>query len=578
MVGRRPRVAHALILFMLVLSSVPLGIPGVQAIPSNWLNQDWADDGQFGCTLSRDGDGRWRDDGAWYRADASRTEGDDHDSRLITDVINVGDAGFTLSFDFDYLGDNDGTVDIGQIIIVKVFSSGFTSCTDNESCQNDATELADSDSVIWCRFDNDFGFGETIEVPASKASGDIRLMFRYYNDAFRGWDSGYWKIKNINVDVAPAGDTEPPTTTIDVNAEPTCHPDWDESPATVTLSAVDNPARGASGVAATYYRVDNGPTQTYSGPFQVTGDGVHTIEYWSTDNAGNEEAHRTQTIRIDSTAPASSIDVGSPQWTSNHWYVSSLTPFTITSSDDGSGVASIEYRVNGGAWTAYAGAFTLDGPDGPYTVEARATDVACHDEEPPVSVDVFLDNTEPTVTIVEPTAVAASDPTGAEQVLEENCGTAFSESVCGTATGQSTPSPPPAVQQGVPTATSTADGACRMALAAGACDATTGAASQAADQIVSGENQTDAPDGTTVVTGTTTVVAEIEDPVVNGGASEVAYAQFYVDGILRHTDSTAPYEWEWDTSQESQGNHELKVVGYDHVENAGQQTLVVTVL
>ncbi len=566
---------------MLLLTTMPLGAPGVEALPTEWLNQDWSNDGQFGCTISRDGDGRWYDNSGWYRADASRTEGDNHDSRLITDVIDVGSDGFQLSFDHDYLGDNDGTIDVGQIIVIKVFNSGFTSCSVNERCDSDASELADSDSVIWCRFDNSFGFGTTIDVPASKASGTIRLMFRYYNDAFRGWDSGYWKIKNINVEAAPGQDTEPPTTTIQVDADPTCDADWVEDPATVTLSAVDNPASGASGVADTFYRVDGGATRTYSGPFQVTGDGVHTVEYWSTDNAGNEEAHQTETIRIDSLAPTSQIDVGTPQWTSDHLYVSSATPFTVSSDDDGSGVASIEYRINGGDWTAYAGAFMLDGPDGEYTVEARATDVACHDEEPPASIDVFLDNTEPTVHIVEPIAVAdPTDPPNPDETIDETCSGAFSEGVCGGVPDTGLTQPPGIGDPtAATTATTAADDTCRMIFAGAACDATTGAAAAAAEEnLGSGDEETDAPDGTTVVTGPTTVVAQIEDPVVNGGASGVAYAEFYLDGVLRHTDTTAPYEWDWDPSGDGQGDHELKVVGYDNLGNAGDETLIVVVL
>src|SRR5947209_7188598 len=72
---------------------------------------------------------------------------------------------------------------------------------------------------------------------------------------------------------------------------------WYGGPVTVTLSATDNP--GGSGVAASYYTVDGGATQTYSGPFSVSGDAIHTVSYWSVDRAGNEEQpHPTQSIQI----------------------------------------------------------------------------------------------------------------------------------------------------------------------------------------------------------------------------------------------------------------------------------------
>lgn len=54
---------------------------------------------------------------------------------------------------------------------------------------------------------------------------------------------------------------------------------------TVSLLAGD----ATSGVKATYYRIDYGLWITYVGPFTLTGTGSHTIEYYSQDNAGNNE-------------------------------------------------------------------------------------------------------------------------------------------------------------------------------------------------------------------------------------------------------------------------------------------------
>ncbi len=54
-------------------------------------------------------------------------------------------------------------------------------------------------------------------------------------------------------------------------------------PVTVTLSAT---ATSGFTIANTYYQIDNDPQQTYSAPFPVTGEGTHTVKYWSVDNAG----------------------------------------------------------------------------------------------------------------------------------------------------------------------------------------------------------------------------------------------------------------------------------------------------
>ena len=66
-------------------------------------------------------------------------------------------------------------------------------------------------------------------------------------------------------------------------------------PVTITLSAT---AFGGTTVAQTYYQVDSGPAQTYSAPFQVSGDGIHAVRYWSTDSSGAYETPRTTTFEI----------------------------------------------------------------------------------------------------------------------------------------------------------------------------------------------------------------------------------------------------------------------------------------
>ncbi len=63
------------------------------------------------------------------------------------------------------------------------------------------------------------------------------------------------------------------------------------NPTIVTLSAS---ATEGYTVANTYYKVDGGVQQIYTSPFTVTGDGEHSIEYWSVDNSGVQEAHFTE--------------------------------------------------------------------------------------------------------------------------------------------------------------------------------------------------------------------------------------------------------------------------------------------
>lgn len=75
-------------------------------------------------------------------------------------------------------------------------------------------------------------------------------------------------------------------------------------PTTVTLTAS---AAAGYNIAHTYYKVDDGPQQTYTNPFTVTGNGNHTIDYWSVDNSGAQEQVQTQTFTIVTTHNISGI-------------------------------------------------------------------------------------------------------------------------------------------------------------------------------------------------------------------------------------------------------------------------------
>src|SRR5438046_9205894 len=67
------------------------------------------------------------------------------------------------------------------------------------------------------------------------------------------------------------------------------------------------PARGdRRGVASTTYRIAGGGPQTYGSPFNVSGDGNHTMSFGSIDRASNAELEKEATFRIDSAAPVTS--------------------------------------------------------------------------------------------------------------------------------------------------------------------------------------------------------------------------------------------------------------------------------
>jgi hypothetical protein len=141
----------------------------------------------------------------------------------------------------------------------------------------------------------------------------------------------------------------------------------------VSLSAAD----GGSGVAAIRYTTDGSdPTAAsplYTGPFTVSS--TTTVKFRAWDNAGNVEATNSQLIRIDTTAPTSSIACDGSACSSSA-YAADVS-VTLSASDADSGVSVIRYTLDGSdptaSSTAYSGPITVSETT---TVKYRAWDEA----------------------------------------------------------------------------------------------------------------------------------------------------------------------------------------------------------
>jgi len=99
-----------------------------------------------------------------------------------------------------------------------------------------------------------------------------------------------------------------PTTTHDYDDK------WHVTDFTITLTAVDY----ESGIAETYYRINDGPVKAVSvdGQPLITTEGANnTLEYWSVDNVGDEELpHKVLTgIKLDKTIPTIGIPSRIPE-------------------------------------------------------------------------------------------------------------------------------------------------------------------------------------------------------------------------------------------------------------------------
>jgi beta-lactamase superfamily II metal-dependent hydrolase len=77
-----------------------------------------------------------------------------------------------------------------------------------------------------------------------------------------------------------------------------------------------------------------------------------------------------------------------------------------------------------------------------------------------------------------------------------------------------------------------------------------------------------APLAGATVSGTTSVTASASD---NVGVTKV---EFYLDGVLKSTDTTSPYSWSWGTTTATNGSHSLTSKAYDAALNVGTSAAV----
>ncbi len=238
---------------------------------------------------------------------------------------------------------------------------------DNYVCSLDGSAQSTiSGTTNWAHLQIVVGSGShTMEWSFSKNSANSR------ND-----DCAY--LDKVFLSTGGGGDVTPPLTSMMLDGT-MGNNGWYRSSVTVSLSASD-----ASGVTATYYRLNGGSWQTYGTPFSVSADGSTQIEYYSVDTESNTETAQSSTVKVDRTAPNTS---------------SSLSTYTVTltPSDATSGVHRTFFRVDGGSWSLYSAAFSA-GTSGQHTVEFNSTDNAGNVEgTKQISVGT-ADTTPPTTT------------------------------------------------------------------------------------------------------------------------------------------------------------------------------------
>ena len=342
------------------------------------------------------------DGGASTTVDAASTQ-----VTIAAPADHSNDGVHTLSF---YATDNAGNQETAQSATVKIdttppvaVASGYDSAWHDSPVQVTlaATDNSGGSGVKSITYSIDGAAPTTVATastqvtvaaPADHSNDGVHTLSYYATDNAGNQETA----QTVSVKI----DTTPPTTTVS-GADDL----WHAQPVTVTLSASDN--SGGSGVKSITYSIDGGASTTVAtastqvtvaAPADHSNDGVHTLSYYATDNAGNQEAAQSVAVKIDTTSP---ITVASGY--DSAWHDSPVqVTLTATDSVGGSGVKSITYSIDGGASTAVDAAstqVTIAAPadhsnDGVHTLSFYATD---NDggQEVAQSVSVKIDTTSP---------------------------------------------------------------------------------------------------------------------------------------------------------------------------------------
>jgi hypothetical protein len=240
------------------------------------------------------------------------------------------------------------------------------------------------------------GFGSALTYATSYAytlpAGDgAKTVWVQYKDTAGNWSSTSI-AKSITLD------TVAPTTTCNAVSNQTYTGNQ-----TFTLS----PADATSGVASTFYKLDAG-SFTSGTSISVTapasGNAVsHTIQWYSTDGAGNTQATQSVTFNVgpavvDTTPPTGTININSG---ATYTKVVGVT-LNLSASDSG-GVTQMRFSTTSassgfGSALTYATSYSynLPTPDGAKTVWVQYKDTAGNWSSTAISKSITLDTAAPT--------------------------------------------------------------------------------------------------------------------------------------------------------------------------------------
>ncbi len=202
----------------------------------------------------------------------------------------------------------------------------------------------------------------------------------------------YWSVDRAN-------NTESPHKSVHVKIDKTApvalpsglSDSWVQTdPVTVGLGCSDFNGANGSGcdVVPTHHSTDGGATWQTGSSFDISGEGDHTVLYYATDAAGNNQSTQTGHVKIDHTAPATTDDAP------GGWQGSAVTVH-LNCTDTLSGCASNTWSGDNGLGTG-SGSTIVVSNAGTTTILYHSVDAAGNVEGDRTEY-VNIDKTAPTM-------------------------------------------------------------------------------------------------------------------------------------------------------------------------------------
>jgi hypothetical protein len=270
---------------------------------------------------------------------------------------------------------------------------------------------------------------------------------------------------------------------------------------------------------------------------------------------------------VNVTAPANNASIGT----------GTTANITATATDASSSITKVDFYVDGvlklsDTTSPYSYSWDTTGVAlGAHTIQAKSTDSFGNLGSSSVVNVTIADQTAPTVSLTAPaaSAVVNGSTVTVSSTASDNIGVAGVQfKLDGANLNTEDTTSPYSITWNTSTASDGTHSLTAVARDAAGNTTTSSAVSVTVDNAAPTVSIT-APTAGSNVNGLVTVNTTATD---NTGGSGIAKVEFYVDAVLKSTDTTSPYSFSWDTSTATLGAHSLTAKAYDKAPTANVTT------